>query len=202
MSRKEFEITHKDYIEYREKYLARQAVKTALKRGVLKKAEACELCDAVGNIEAHHIDYSKPLLVFWLCDSCHGQAHRKGHALNPANHEREPCRAEWGPHSSAYVASSISCEHFIHLKRIAVENNTTVSALIRAAIIEKYPVKSKQIDFLSDEYERQKNKRKNPLSRVSGLVEDENHLLQFKSGILQELWRSRYPCLPGMEKYF
>lgn len=58
-----------------EKRAAHKAVEYALKRGGLVKA-TCEVC-AAERVEAHHIDYSKPLEVRWLCRSHHIEAHRK-----------------------------------------------------------------------------------------------------------------------------
>lgn len=55
-----------------EKYLARQAVARALKNGTLIKLP-CEVCGA--KAQAHHIDYSKPLEVRWLCFVHHRMEH-------------------------------------------------------------------------------------------------------------------------------
>lgn len=33
----------------------------------------CFICDNP-NVEAHHVDYNKPLLVCWLCRNCHRRA--------------------------------------------------------------------------------------------------------------------------------
>lgn len=45
-------------------------VKSAVKRGILKKGPCAE-CGIRGKTEAHHEDYSKPLDVKWLCRRCH-----------------------------------------------------------------------------------------------------------------------------------
>ncbi len=54
------------------KYLARGKVLRAVKAGSLKK-EPCAVCGAI-TVEAHHTDYSKPLLVVWLCKKHHVEA--------------------------------------------------------------------------------------------------------------------------------
>ena len=38
--------------------------------------QPCEQCGALP-ADAHHDDYSKPLDVRWLCESCHGIEHRR-----------------------------------------------------------------------------------------------------------------------------
>lgn len=52
----------------------REAVKKALKAGILKK-EPCEECGKVKSL-AHHDDYNFPLQVRWLCGSHHRLWHR------------------------------------------------------------------------------------------------------------------------------
>jgi hypothetical protein len=58
-------------IQNPEKHAAREAVKRALKRGVLVRPETCSVCGGGGPIEAHHPDYNFPLDVEWLCRQCH-----------------------------------------------------------------------------------------------------------------------------------
>lgn len=59
--------------KYPEKYMARQEVLIAKRKGVLIK-KSCEKC---GNtiVHAHHINYSEPLNVVWLCINCHIKEH-------------------------------------------------------------------------------------------------------------------------------
>jgi len=54
---------------------AHHAVETALHNGSLRK-HPCEDCGTTVNVMAHHEDYSKPLLVRWLCGVCHKIIHR------------------------------------------------------------------------------------------------------------------------------
>jgi hypothetical protein len=57
------------------KYYAREAVRQALKNGMLLRGY-CH-CGLIG--EAHHEDYSKPLEVTWLCARHHKQKHGRRH---------------------------------------------------------------------------------------------------------------------------
>lgn len=73
---------------YRERYpvkdAAKRAVKAAISRGELSRPDVCEDCggmpvprsDGRASIHAHQDDYSRPLDVRWLCQSCHNKQHR------------------------------------------------------------------------------------------------------------------------------
>lgn len=60
----------------REKRKAHVAVSNALRSGKLKRGP-CEVCGVDAKVEAHHVDYSKPLDVMWLCCEHHGELRRK-----------------------------------------------------------------------------------------------------------------------------
>lgn len=64
--------------QYRERRRAYQIVKRALLSGLLIRPELCEKCLKQLVLRAHHDDYSKPLDVIWLCETCHkGTLHKK-----------------------------------------------------------------------------------------------------------------------------
>ena len=56
------------------------AVRDAVKWGIIIREEVCSSCGGGDNIEAHHGDYSKPLTIIWLCQSCHQKLHH-GHDI-------------------------------------------------------------------------------------------------------------------------
>lgn len=66
----------RERLRYGDHVSARLAVKRALVRGDIVKTDACQKCGADTLLEAHHDDYSKPLVVTWLCRKCHGLVHR------------------------------------------------------------------------------------------------------------------------------
>lgn len=47
----------------------------AIRDGILVKNN-CEKCGRSSQIQAHHMDYAKPLDVTWLCADCHSEWHR------------------------------------------------------------------------------------------------------------------------------
>ncbi len=67
--------TRLDLSKYPERNNARSALYRAIKCGSVTKEIACSGCGESGKIEGHHVDYSKPLDVIWLCTGCHGYVH-------------------------------------------------------------------------------------------------------------------------------
>jgi hypothetical protein len=58
-----------------EKQRARSISSAAILMGKIKKHDDCYLCGTTENVIAHHPDYELPLLVIWLCRSCHMRIH-------------------------------------------------------------------------------------------------------------------------------
>lgn len=57
----------------RHKLKAHGAVKVALRNGILKRGK-CEVCGSL-RVDAHHDDYTMPLIVRWLCRKHHRALH-------------------------------------------------------------------------------------------------------------------------------
>lgn len=49
-------------------------VGNAVRDGRLERHTLCEACGLPKKLYKHHPDYSKPLLVIWLCRTCHDLA--------------------------------------------------------------------------------------------------------------------------------
>lgn len=60
--------------EHPDRARAHQMSSNAVRDGKLTKPELCEGCGLDKRLEKHHPDYSKPLLVVWLCKPCHAIA--------------------------------------------------------------------------------------------------------------------------------
>ncbi len=57
---------------------ARQKLKAAVYKNKVLKPLNCDLCQTPREkrfLAGHHVDYTKPLTVIWLCQSCHSLAH-------------------------------------------------------------------------------------------------------------------------------
>lgn len=46
-------------------------------RYYIEPPEECSGCGVQGVVDGHHVDYSKPLEVVWLCRQCHADIHKK-----------------------------------------------------------------------------------------------------------------------------
>jgi len=66
------------------KRMASQVVNNAVRDGKILKPESCEDCGSKPNrLHGHHDDYAYPLVVRWLCPSCHNKWHKiNGEGLN------------------------------------------------------------------------------------------------------------------------
>lgn len=64
--------------KYPEKDICRRKLAYAVKTGKIKRM-ACEICGTVEDVHGHHEDYSKPLLVQWLCRKHHREKHDNKH---------------------------------------------------------------------------------------------------------------------------
>lgn len=59
-------------LEREQRIMARREFSKAIRRGLIKRASACERCGVVTcSLDGHHCDYAKPLEVKWLCQKCH-----------------------------------------------------------------------------------------------------------------------------------
>lgn len=61
--------------EQTEESRARVALNNAVARGAVQRPACCSACGSAGRVEAHHVDYSRPLDVEWLCTLCHAAEH-------------------------------------------------------------------------------------------------------------------------------
>ncbi|QQO40555.1 HNH restriction endonuclease [Bacillus phage 000TH008] len=79
--RKRAQEKYRKSSQYNLKQNARKKVRRAVNSGKLIKPDRCECCNKEIDLEAHHVDYHKPLEVKWLCKKCHENEHHlnEGH---------------------------------------------------------------------------------------------------------------------------
>ena len=63
---------------------SRKVTGAAIRAGLLRP-QPCEVCGRKRSVHAHHVDYSRPLDVHWLCRWCHIDAHHPGQEAEPAS---------------------------------------------------------------------------------------------------------------------
>src|SRR5690606_1710383 len=107
-----YKIHKRDLISYKKKHLARRYVAEALKLKKICKPKLCEICDMQKKLEAHHVDYGKPLFVYWICKKCHGKVHTNEHFLNPKNNEQTKSDLRWEEFENVPVNITIPFENF------------------------------------------------------------------------------------------
>lgn len=56
------------------------ATASAIRRGIIVPPDVCEDCGEARQLDAHHPDHRNPLLVRFLCRSCHQAEHRRAKA--------------------------------------------------------------------------------------------------------------------------
>lgn len=56
--------------------IARQLLNASVRAGHTLKPSVCQHCNETARLTGHHVDYSKPYDVIWLCYPCHGKEHR------------------------------------------------------------------------------------------------------------------------------
>lgn len=74
---------HREFMRRRRKndpnVRVREKLAGAVRNGRITKPDTCTQCHQQlpkRQIQAHHVDYTKPLEVLWLCGLCHGKQHR------------------------------------------------------------------------------------------------------------------------------
>lgn len=67
----QYKVQTKRYWEQHYKPTAKEIARTAYRQGKLQKPLCCEKCGEPKTLERHHPDYTKPMLVMWVCRKCH-----------------------------------------------------------------------------------------------------------------------------------
>lgn len=63
----------KHELKYPQKFYAQMATREAVKWGLIKRG-LCEVC-GISKTQAHHVTYTPPLKIRWLCAKHHREEH-------------------------------------------------------------------------------------------------------------------------------
>ena len=77
-------VCHEYALKFPDREKAKTAASNAERDGKLVRPSLCEGCGLPKRLEKHHHDYSKPLLVVWLCKPCHAIADKIRRRLETA----------------------------------------------------------------------------------------------------------------------
>jgi hypothetical protein len=70
------------YENHKDELSANAELNRAVLNGIIKRPRVCSICGISGiRIIGHHDDYSKPLVVKWVCRSCHQYIHHRQYKL-------------------------------------------------------------------------------------------------------------------------
>ena len=91
-----------------QKFVAHQAVGKAIQSGRLIRGP-CEVCGVTEKVQGHHDDYSKPLVVRWLCFRCHRKHGHNQHPtrIMPINLKLIPTELQARPQWCLWFASGV-----------------------------------------------------------------------------------------------
>jgi len=116
-----------------DKVRARKALNHAIAAGKVIP-QPCERCSAP-KAQGHHPDYSKPLVVEWLCPKCHSQLHNQKH---PLTQRCAVCDGEFTP-APTKRARKLTCSDACHRRRehqqhqrLPLETMRTIYRRVRA----------------------------------------------------------------------
>ena len=192
-------IKEEEVIQYKKRVHVRTFLQNAVRRGEIKKPNACQLCEALKELDAHHVDYGRPLDVMWLCHPCHGRVHRKNHPLNPENNTQTPMPSVIDRYKTVTVAFTLPVREYLSLKEQADKQKQPVSKLMKKLVNDKYPVQSPQLEFNFEE-KKHDHTQKMQNKRVQSVGEDESVLHQPECELVPEVRSGRGFRIPRMEQ--
>lgn len=198
---KKYKVNDDECIEFKRKAIARRDVAKALKEGRIQRPVCCDLCTLEHSVlEAHHVDYGKPLSIYWLCNTCHGVVHKKNHPLNPNNNVQTSALTHWRRDENQIVSFSLPFENFIVIKRLADEQKVSIPKFLRGMMLREFPVDDDQINFDFKVREIHDDTQNDQIQGTQDLDQNQDALLQQKREKLQELRRTRHCNVPRMER--
>lgn len=141
-----YTVDNDEFYYYKLRQHAWHKVEAAEKNGTLVRPSSCEMCLCEEKVEAHHVDYGKPLEVKWLCGICHQRAHYAKSPLNPANNPQTFLNLPAEKKSHARIVLEIPMENYLSLKEQCKKEKRQVKAALKSYVVRTHPAKTK-IDY-------------------------------------------------------
>ena len=191
--------TPDDVIKFKKRRHARKLVTRALKKGELVKPPSCTLCFVERkDLEAHHVDYGRPLAVTWLCKDCHGLAHKKGHRLNPENNPQTPNAYLHDCQDLVQVTVLVPMANFVTIHAAATKKKVSISKLLKEQIIKDYPRVTDQLEFKFEDKKKNDQAQNVRIAHVRSVEAHKEPVQQPEKPLVQELWSERDKGVPTM----
>lgn len=195
----EFTIKEVELINFKKRRYVRRLAQRALDRGELVRPKTCELCLSEGKMEAHHVDYGKPLAVTWLCKKCHCKAHTDTHPLNPDNNPQSPMPYLVEEYQKITVTFELPIRNYLALKEQSEKTGKPIGSIMREKAESAFPVQDPQLKFKLED--QQDDESQNVAhERVQSVEKNEGLRQQPQRTVLQEIRRPRNYNMQGMEQ--
>lgn len=193
-----FTVSEIELINFKKRRYVRRITSKAIERGQLIRPKACELCQSEGKMEAHHIDYGKPMSVTWLCKKCHCKAHKDTHPLNPVNNPQTPMPYLVDEYKKVTVTFELPIKHYLALHAESERVKKPIGTIMREQAEMAFPVCDPQLKF---NLEKQDDESQNVANeRVQSVEKDEGLREQPQRPIPQAVRRQRDYNMQGMEQ--
>jgi hypothetical protein len=144
-----YTIANDEFYFYKLRMYAWDKTKDAIKHGKLVRPNTCEMCLCEEKVEAHHVDYGRPLDVKWLCGICHERAHYAKSPLNPDNNQQTIVELPKKKKRTATILVQIPMENYLVLKDQCDKEKRQVKSAIKSCVVRMNPAVTK-IDYEGD----------------------------------------------------
>lgn len=197
----EYKAEELEIINFKKRTYVRQLTNRAVQKRELIRSRTCELCGKDKKIEAHHIDYGKPMQVTWVCKKCHIEVHKPQHALNPKNNPQSPMPYIVNEYKKITISFEIPVDNYLALIKQSEIQQKSINQITRECIQNEFPVYNPQLQLFKKEYRNDKPQDVSN-SRIQSMEANDRLRKQQKNPILFKIRRKRNNNMRGMEKQF
>jgi hypothetical protein len=185
MGKVSYKVSHEEILDFKKRRFCRLHAYKALKKGQITKDEKCHVCKCKTEaLNAHHIDYGKPLEVLWICDDCHHVVHLKDHPLNPNNNPQTKMGVEGKKWDTVNVTFILPVAHFMEILEAADRENKSVSAIVKQEVVKAFPIQEKKEN-------KNVNTQNVKVKRVRGMAQNESLLPKPECAVLPKVRGAR-----------